>query len=254
MALGSAIVKVTKAKNPTSLINSKQTGVNALVNVATSAPTGGSLGVNANGQVVPNPVLSSNPYTANAQNYQNEQYKAYNAQYNQLKQNRDYQQGQVNSAYNAAAQNAYSAYMNARKNQNEIASNNGMTGGAVERMDVQNRTQFNKNTATNEAGRAKGLTDAENEFSNNANSALLAYQTAVNDKNYEMKNARIAAEEQARQQSLSIFAETVGRYDTTKKCNAAIEKLKNSKDPDKNYKIWILQNQKAAVKAMKKKK
>ena len=252
------VTNTVKAKPAKSFTKPKVMGTN---NVAISAAkaagkyssTGRKLNVNSAGNVVPYATFSSNPYMANAQRAINDAYGALHTQDKYLQGVRERAKAQANTAYNSAAQNAYGAYMNSKKNQAEIASNYGMTGGAVERMGVRNEAQFNKNTATNEAVRSRAHANADAEYMDAYNTALGNYNQQRQEYLYQGRLQRQQAAEKKQADNLSVFAATVGRYDTVKKAKKALKKLKKT---DKNYKEkrqYILA-QIAYIKAQNKKK
>jgi hypothetical protein len=59
---------------------------------------------------------------------------------------------------------------------------------------------------------------------------------------------------QKNQDKLNRYAETVGQYNSRKKVNKAISKMKKSDDPNKKEKLQILRAQAAKFKNKKKKK
>ena len=231
----------------------KQTGQKAKTAIDNSAPTGGSLVYNANtGTVTPNNPSSNDPYIKNANKVRNDYYKAYDAQYKQLLRNRNYANENTNNTYNGLARSIYNSYMQNAKNRRQLASNTGMTGGAVENLNVTNENNLNTNYGTSEGLRARALADNEANFNTNVANAKNEYDMNVANLYREARDASLAAKNAERERQYQSYINTVSGFDTVANVNKEIKRLKKSKDPFKQEKIYYLRAQKAAIKAAEK--
>lgn len=70
-------------------------------------------------------------------------------------------------------------------------------------------------------------------------------QKASSENNYGKK--RLAEKVEKHTNKMKTYKDTISRFDTTKKCDAAIKKLKKSNDPDKKEKIAYIRAQRAAL-------
>lgn len=217
-----------------------------------AAPTGGKLVFNpSTGTVTPARPKSSNPYIQNANRTADDFYKVYQGQYNALKEARDYANQNTNNTYNGMARNIYNMYMQNARNRRQLASNVGMTGGAVENLMVGNENNYNTNYATSEGLRTRALADNEANFRQGTSNALTEYQKSSADAYRDARDSSLAAKEAKREENLNVYKETVGGFDTVEKCNKEIKRLRKNKPTDWKSKVRMIQAQKAAVKAMK---
>ena len=217
-----------------------------------AAPTGERLVFNPNtGTVTPARPKSSNPYIQNANKTANDFYKVYQGQYKALREARDYANQNTNNTYNGMARNIYNMYMQNARNRRQLASNVGMTGGAVENLMVGNENNYNTNYATSEGLRTRALADNEANFRQQASNALTDYQKSSADAYRDARDSSLAAKKAKQEENLNVYKETVGGFDTIEKCNKEIKRLKKSKPTNWKSMVRMIQAQKAAVKAMK---
>lgn len=189
-----------------------------------------------------------------------------NTIYNNTKQNLDTnlarnQQAQ-NQAYNTAQSNAYIAYRKAQNRQNELASNSGMTGGAVESLAVGDANQYNQNVSNLNAGKLNAMNNLQNSY----NTALMEAQNAKNDAisnatqnygqaqiQYDYQKAQDAQnrKDTINQNALNVFAQTVSRYNTIAKCNTALNNLSAQRKKASSADRWYYDNLISIVQAQK---
>lgn len=192
-------------------------------------------------------ITDNGVYGQAAQGYVASLLNGYNSQYGQFKTNYDNTVSSTNANRDRIANNAYQAYMQSRKAQNDLASNYGMTGGAKEGMSVRNIANYNSNYASNESGRGQDLQTAKNSFDSNIASAKQAYNNSVAEANY---NAAVA--DQQRTDSINAtnyqaWASTVpGSFTTKSQITKAIGNLSTS-DPYYTQKKELLQSRYIAV-------
>lgn len=130
-------------------------------------------------------------------------------QVNMAQKERDINLSQTNQAYNRAAADAYIASQKADRQASTIASNAGMTGGAKERLAVNNATNYNNNVANLNSGMIQNQQTVRNAYDTAVQNALLEkqqnianndmnlgqqeinynYQKAVDDRNYNYQKA-----------------------------------------------------------------
>ena len=133
----------------------------------------------------------------------------YKNQVNMARQERDINLAQTGQAYNQAASDAYVANQKAQAQAATIASNAGMTGGARERLAVNNATNYNSNVANLNSGLIQSQQSVRNAYNNAVQNALMEkqqnvaannqalgqqeinynYQKAVDDRNYNYQKA-----------------------------------------------------------------
>ena len=219
--------------------------------IQNAAPTGNKL-VYRNGRVVEKTAKTSDPYIKNANQTRGDLYGAYNQQYQGLRNQLNFANQNTNNTYNGLARNIYNAYMNSARQRKQLASNLGMTGGAVENLMVGNENNYNSNYGQSEGLRTRALAENQANFDTNANNALVDYNKSVADLYREARDSSLAAKETERARKLDVYQNTVARFDTEKKCKNEIKKLKKSNDVNKALKIRMVQAQLANVRAMKK--
>lgn len=175
----------------------------------------------------------------------------------QAKADRQKSQNEANTASNTRA-----AYVNnqlSERNLNASMARQGITGGASETSLLNN----SNNLANVQSGMKNNLQTNNSNIANNLTDALSAYKL-TNDQNREtaLNNARELWDKEqetkynqqtaAQNKKEKDYANTISRFDTVAKCDAAIKTA--SKDPNQKWKIKFLQEQKAKLKADAKKK
>ena len=133
----------------------------------------------------------------------------YKNQVNMAQKERDNSLNQASQAYSRAANQAYIANQQAQQQANTIASNAGMTGGARERLAVNNATNYNTNVANLNSGLVQNQQNVRNAYNTAVQNALAEkqqnianndmnlgqqqinynYQKAVDDRNYNYQKA-----------------------------------------------------------------
>ena len=230
----------------------KQTRQVASTALRNAAPTGNKLVYDQNtGRVVEKTPKTNDPYIKNANKVRGDLYNAYNQQYQGLVNQRNFANQNTNNTYNGLARNIYNAYMNSARQRQQLASNLGMTGGAVENLMVGNENNYNTNYAQSEGLRAKALAENQNTFDTNVNNAQVDYNKSIADLYRDARDSSLAAKETEKARRLDVYQNTVARFDTEKKCKNEIKKLKKSNDANKALKIRMVQAQLAAVRALK---
>ena len=169
---------------------------------------------------------------------------------NQLKAD----QGTTNAQYNNNARKYYIQNMQAQKSLPSQLANNGLTGGASESAVIRMNNAYGQNLANNESGRATSLNNLQTTYNNNVaeydrnykENLSKAYQTSMeNQLKYEQEQNKL---------DLQYFANSVAnRYNSTKAWNKAIARMKKSKDPNKKYKVALLEQGRTNWKIAKKK-
>ena len=192
-------------------------------------------------------VTSNGAYGDLAQSYVGDLYKGYQSQYSQLQNTLNNANSSTNTTYNSSANNAYQAYMQAKKSQKDMASNYGMTGGAVEGLKVRNVGNYNTNMANNESGRNQSLQNNQNTFDINAASALQSYNNSVSQAQYEAQQNDLERKDAQAAANYNAWVSSIGRYTTKKACDKAIKAL-DKNDPYFSQKKMQLQAQKATCK------
>lgn len=192
-------------------------------------------------------VTSNGAYGDLAQSYVGDLYNGYKSQYSQLQKTKNNANNATNASYNASANNAYQAYMQAKKAQNDLASNYGMTGGSVEGLKVRNIANYNTNMANNESGRNQSLQNNQNSFDTNAASALQSYNNSVSQAQYEAQQNDLERKDAQNAANYNAWVSSIGRYNTKAACNKAINAL-DKNDPYFSQKKMQLQAQKATCK------
>lgn len=239
--------KVAKAKIGSKPTSMTATGIGTAPDMSTYAPTGGTLTMNGT-EVVPQHPKTKNKYINNANKTVDALYGAYNTQYQSLRDTRDRATTMADTAYKGVARNAYNAYMQGVRNRRNIASNNGMTGGALEQMNVQAERNYNRNLATGDANRTAAIGNANQAFNTESANALANYQQNVANTYDEARRAALEAANARADYNLNYFQDTIARYDTVGKVNKAIKALKKS-DRFYQQKKWMLEAQKAVLRA-----
>lgn len=157
---------------------------------------------------------------------------------NQLKSD----QGTTNAQYNNNARQYYIQNMQAQKSLPSQLANNGLTGGASESAVIRMNNAYGQNLANNESGRATSLNNLQTTYNNNVaeydrnykENLSKAYQTSMeNQLKYEQEQNKL---------DLQYFANSVAnRYNSSKAWKKAIARMKKSKEPNKKYKVALLE-------------
>ena len=157
---------------------------------------------------------------------------------NQLKAD----QGTTNAQYNNNARQYYIQNMQAQKSLPSQLANNGLTGGASESAVIRMNNAYGQNLANNESGRATSLNNLQTTYNNNVaeydrnykENLSKAYQTSMeNQLKYEQEQNKL---------DLQYFANSVAnRYNSSKAWKKAIARMKKSKEPNKKYKVALLE-------------
>lgn len=157
---------------------------------------------------------------------------------NQLKAD----QGTTNAQYNNNARQYYIQNMQAQKSLPSQLANNGLTGGASESAVIRMNNAYGQNFANNESGRATSLNNLQTTYNNNVaeydrnykENLSKAYQTSMeNQLKYEQEQNKL---------DLQYFANSVAnRYNSSKAWKKAIARMKKSKEPNKKYKVALLE-------------
>ena len=246
---GTGNLKLTSAKGQDKLKKAADSGEKLVYN-----PKSGTVSPKTKGNK-----YSKDPYIRNAQKQMKENYKVYNTQVKKAESQKNYANRNTNSTYNALNKSAYSSYMNNLKNRKQLAQNSGMTGGAAERLKVGAETNLNKNYATSEGMRISALGANKQAFDQKKANALASYQSKNNTAFANARSESLKAKKEAEavkredaQRDLDVYGKTVTGFDTQKKVDAEIARLKKSKDPNKDNKIRMLKAQGAANRAAEK--
>lgn len=204
-----------------------------------------------------------NPYTSLQNQYRAAQQQVLNNNLAQLQNTRTAALNAANANAANLANNAYVNMMQAKRRQGDIASSYGMTGGAIEKMNVGNLNNYNRNVANVQAGKVanvananaayeQGAAEARNTYNNNiANNAVAMGQARIERADTLKQNKQTRLDNQ-RAQNLQIYADTVSRYTTIRSVDKAIASMRKSKDPQRAQKVAYLQQQRAAIKAQAK--
>lgn len=280
--LGNAVKAVSGAATTVAKTASKPAPATTAPQI-TPAPSVPAGGFNPGATIVRPTVTATDPYNKAAQEAVQGYYDAYLARRQGLIDAAQSQFDTTKTAYDASARRTYGNYLEALRAGRAKASDNGMTGGAIERMNVDSANNYNRGYAANESGRTKTLGNIQTQYNADANSALVdyynnqtntiaagkqAYQQAADQKATDALNRKLQQEQfkaqqkmetekfnyQKNQDKLNRYAETVAQYNSKKEVNKAIKKLEKSNDKNKAEKLQILRAQAAKFKGKKKSK
>lgn len=164
---------------------------------------------------------------------------AYTAQAGTYQTAKDTAISQANTNAAKLNNNAYVNMMQKRLNNRQIASNRGIRGGGVERMDINNANNYNMNVGTNNAAATASIANANTDYMNKMASAQSEYQKLLAEQysdlaaaNIERKDTLKANADQlalAKQQmQQQVWADTSNRYRSVKAYKKAIKKAKSA--------------------------
>lgn len=169
---------------------------------------------------------------------------------NQLKAD----QGTTNAQYNNNARQYYIQNMQAQKSLPSQLANNGLTGGASESAVIRMNNAYGQNLANNESGRATSLNNLQTTYNNNVAEYDRAYKDKLSKAYQTSMENQLKYEQEQNKLDLQYFANSVAnRYNSTKAWNKAIARMKKSKDPNKKYKVALLEQGRTNWKIAKKK-
>ena len=133
------------------------------------------------------------------QQYQNDMNSLYNTRVNYLAGVRDRAIGDARTKYAGLANNAYIAYRQNMAKRRSMASNLGMTGGAVENLRVGDENNYSTSLANVNSGRNTAYTNARNAYSDAENNARVSRDTAIANNQAELSQAEIAYNQSQKQ-------------------------------------------------------
>lgn len=147
------------------------------------------------------------------QQYQNDMNSLYNTRVNYLAGVRDRAIGDARTKYAGLANNAYVAYRQNMAKRRSMASNLGMTGGAVENMRVGDENNYSNSLANVNSGRNTAYTNARNAYSDAENNARVNRDTAIANNQAELSQAEIAYN-QNQAQADRLYAAQQAQWET----------------------------------------
>ena len=157
---------------------------------------------------------------------------------NQLKAD----QGTTNAQYNNNARQYYIQNMQAQKSLPSQLANNGLTGGASESAVIRMNNAYGQNLANNESGRATSLNNLQTTYNNNVAEYDRAYKDKLSKAYQTSMENQLKYEQEQNKLDLQYFANSVAnRYNSSKAWKKAIARMKKSKEPNKKYKVALLQ-------------
>ena len=133
------------------------------------------------------------------QQYQNDMNSLYNTRVNYLAGVRDRAISDARTKFAGLANNAYTAYRQNMAKRKTMASNLGMTGGAVENMRVGDENNYSNSLANVNSGRNTAYTNARNAYSDAENNARVSRDTAIANNQAELSQAEIAYNQSQKQ-------------------------------------------------------
>lgn len=157
-----------------------------------------------------------------------------------MEQRRDDDLAKSNAGYDKTATQNWVNYMQAQKRLPSELNSLGIRGGATESSLIRLGTNYGTNVATNESARQTA-----------ANDIRKAYAQQIADYDADLNNRLYQAESTARQNQLNWEKEQLdkdlerfsgvieGLYGSKKGYKKLIQRLKNSNDPNKAYKIML---------------
>ena len=141
------------------------------------------------------------------QQYQNDMNSLYNTRVNYLAGVRDRAIGDARTKYAGLANNAYIAYRQNMAKRRSMASNLGMTGGAVENLRVGDENNYNNSLANVNSGRNTAYTNARNAYSDAENDARVSRDTSIANNQAELSQAEIAYNQSQKQFDAQLAAQ-----------------------------------------------
>lgn len=178
------------------------------------------------------------------QQYQNDMNSLYNTRVKYLAGVRDRAIGDAHTKYAGLANNAYIAYRQNMAKRRSMASNLGMTGGAVENLRVGDENNYSTSLSNVNSGRNTAYTNARNAYSDAENNARVSRDTAIANNQAELSQAEIAYNQSQKQfdaqqaaqnaqwkienmQRLNELKQTQEEADKTRQTNYDIAKILN---------------------------
>lgn len=157
---------------------------------------------------------------------------------NQLKAD----QGTTNAQYNNNARQYYIQNMQAQKSLPAQLANNGLTGGASESAVIRMNNAYGQNLANNESGRATALNNLQTTYNNNVSEYDRNYKANLSKAYQTSMENQLKYEQEQNKLDLQYFANSVAnRYNSSKAWKKAIARMKKSKEPNKKYKVALLE-------------
>lgn len=157
---------------------------------------------------------------------------------NQLKAD----QGTTNAQYNNNARQYYIQNMQAQKSLPSQLANNGLTGGASESAVIRMNNAYGQNLANNESGRATSLNNLQTTYNNNVSEYDRNYKENLSKAYQTSMENQLKYEQEQNKLDLQYFANSVAnRYNSSKAWKKAIARMKKSKEPNKKYKVALLE-------------
>lgn len=145
-----------------------------------------------------------------------------------------------NAGYDQSAKQNYINYMQAQKQLPSQLNNLGIRGGATESSLIRLGTNYGSNVAANEAARQTALSDIRKAYAQQ----IADYDADLNNRLYQAeasaKENQLKWEQEQADKDLERFSGVIeGLYTKKSSYKKLIEKLKNSNDPNKAYKIML---------------
>lgn len=157
---------------------------------------------------------------------------------NQLKAD----QGTTNAQYNNNARQYYIQNMQAQKSLPAQLANNGLTGGVSESAVIRMNNAYGQNLANNESGRATALNNLQTTYNNNVSEYDRNYKANLSKAYQTSMENQLKYEQEQNKLDLQYFANSVAnRYNSSKAWKKAIARMKKSKEPNKKYKVALLE-------------
>ena len=132
--------------------------------------------------------------------------------------------------------------MQAQKSLPSQLANNGLTGGASESAVIRMNNAYGQNLANNESGRATSLNNLQTTYNNNVAEYDRAYKDKLSKAYQTSMENQLKYEQEQNKLDLQYFANSVAnRYNSSKAWKKAIARMKKSNEPNKKYKVALLQ-------------
>ena len=198
---------------------------------------------------------SKTPYTDIYNKYAKYEKASRDAYVNGLGNQLKADQGTTNAQYNNNARQYYIQNMQAQKSLPSQLANNGLTGGASESAVIRMNNAYGQNLANNESGRATSLNNLQTTYNNNVSEYDRNYKENLSKAYQTSMENQLKYEQEQNKLDLQYFANSVAnRYNSSKAWKKAIARMKKSKEPNKKYKVALLEQGFTNWKIAKKKK
>lgn len=185
---------------------------------------------------------SSNPYQDIYNQYAAAQEKQKQADQEAWQQRRDTDLGKINANYDTTSKSNYLNYMQNQKALPSQLQRLGVNGGANESAQLRLSTAYGNNIASNEASRNSALASANNTYENEWNDYLTNYNSNLASQLAQAQQNDVAYQRELAERDLSQFAASItGRFATKGEYATLIAQLRASNDPNKDYKIALVQ-------------